>query len=390
MINKDGLLYALMQQMIDRKASDLLINANFPPSLKIDGELVMATNIPLSSEQARDLVFSALNDKLRFEFKRLQEANFSLVVEDIGRFRISAFMQQGYPGMVIRATNSIIPSFSELHLPTNMADICTSKRGIIIVTGATGSGKTTTMASMIDYINMNAHGHIISIEDPIEFTHTSKKCMITQREIGMDTHSWQIALKNTLRQAPDVIVLGEIRDKETMEYAIQYAETGHLCITTLHANNSNQAIDRILSFFPRDEQHHILMDLSLNLRSIISQRLIRKISGGRLPAVEIMMGSPHVSDLILKGEIHNLKEAIKNSKHLGMICFDDALFHLYESGKINYEEALKNADSENDLRLNIKMNSKLKNIQNTQNILNKKEHGEEEKNDHNPHKWNIL
>ncbi|MFM2345108.1 MAG: PilU, Type pilus twitching motility protein [Pseudomonadota bacterium] len=351
-------LHDLLAQMLEKKASDLLINSNFPPAVKVDGELILLSEYPLTSHEARELVLSSLNDKTRFEFKRTLEANFSLIFEDLGRFRVSAFMQQGIPGMVIRATNSCVPSFYDLHLPSVLENISLSKRGIVLVTGATGSGKTTSLAAMIDYRNTHSQGHIISIEDPIEFSHTSKKCMLTQREVGMDTQSWHIALKNTLRQAPDMIVLGEIRDRETMEYAIQYAETGHLCIATLHANNANQAIDRVLSFFPRDQQRQVLVDLSLNLRAIVSQRLIRKQNGGRVPAVEVMTGTPLVADLIFKGEIHALKDAIKSSKEQGMICFDDALFDLYEGDKISYEEALKNADSENDLRLKIKLHSK--------------------------------
>ncbi len=367
-----SVLHNLLAQMLEKKASDLLINANFPPAVKVDGELLLLSEYPLTSQEAREIVFSSLNDKVRFEFKRTLEANFSLIFEDLGRFRVSAFMQQGVPGMVIRATNSCVPGFHDLYLPSVLESISLSKRGIVLVTGATGSGKTTSLAAMIDYRNTHSQGHIISIEDPIEFSHTSKKCMLTQREVGMDTQSWHIALRNTLRQAPDMIVLGEIRDRETMEYAIQYAETGHLCISTLHANNSNQAIDRVLSFFPRDQQKQVLVDLSLNLRAIVSQRLIRKYNGGRVPAVEVMIGSPLVADLIFKGEIHALKEAIKNSKEQGMICFDEALFELYESDKISYDEALKNADSENDLRLKIKLQSKKINDNKNMNNLNTK------------------
>jgi twitching motility protein PilU len=351
----------LLYTMLEMGASDLLISAYFPPSVKVDGELIRLSEHALDLQAATELVFSTLNDKVRFEFKRNLEANFSLSLEEDKRFRVSAFMQQGRAGMVIRAINSKIPSFEGLHLPEVLQNISLTKRGIVLLTGSTGSGKTTSLAAMIDYRNTHSHGHIISIEDPIEFMHVSKLCMITQREIGMDTHSWQIALKNTLRQAPDMIVLGEIRDKETMEYAIQYAETGHLCIATLHANNSNQAIDRILNFFPNENRKQILIDISLNLRAIISQRLIRQKTSGRVPAVEVMLGTPLISDLIFKGEIHALKDAIKQSKEQGMICFDDALFNLYEEDKISYENALKNADSENDLRLKIKLYSQNKN-----------------------------
>jgi len=358
MLSKDTLLYSLLAQMRKRGASDLLINANFPPSMKLDGELVLVSEEPLSPSEAHQIVNSSFNEKVRKEFEETKEANFSIMFDDIGRYRVSSFIQQGYAGMVIRATNSTVPSFEELQLPNILANVSMSKRGIVLVTGATGSGKSTTMASMIDYRNRNSHGHIISIEDPIEFMHSSKKCMVTQREVGMDTQSWHIALKNTLRQAPDVIVLGEIRDRDTMEYAIQYAETGHLCMGTLHANNSNQAIDRILSFFPKDQQRQVLVDVSLNLRSIICQRLIKKPKGGRAPAIEVMLGTPLIADLIMKGEVHALKEAMRHSKEQGMICFDDALFQLYEQDMISYEQALINADSENDVRLNIKLNSK--------------------------------
>ncbi len=369
----------LLYKMLEMGASDLLIGAHFPPSVKLDGELVRLSEKSLDTQESRDLVFSTLNDKTRFEFKRNLEANFSLTLEDNKRFRVSAFMQQGRAGMVIRCINSNIPTFKSLHLPSILESISLSKRGIVLLTGATGSGKTTSLAAMIDYRNTHSNGHIISIEDPIEFTHTSKLCMITQREIGMDTHNWQVALKNTLRQAPDVIVLGEIRDKETMEYAIQYAETGHLCIATLHANNSNQAIDRVINFFPNENRKQILIDISLNLRAIVSQRLIRKKTSGRVPAVEVMLGTPFIADLIFKGEIHALKDAIKNSKEQNMICFDDALFNLYEEGAISYENALKNADSENDLRLKIKLYSQ-----------HKKDKNMNDKDNNNENKWQLV
>lgn len=347
-------LMEYLKHMQAYKASDFIINVGFPPCYKIDGDLVKIGEEALSIEEVSDLVYDTLNDKLRFEFKKTHEANFSLSTE-YGRFRVSAFMQQNYPGMVIRRTETCIPSLQELGLPGQLQTIIMERRGIILITGATGSGKTTSLASMIDYRNQTAKDHIICIEDPIEFIHQSKLSMITQREVYSDTETWEVALKNTLRQAPNVIVIGEIRDQQAMEYAMQYAETGHLVVATLHANNANQAIERVVSFFPAQQKQRILMDLSLNLKAIISQRLVRKIESGRIPAVEIMIGTARIADLLIKNEIHLLKDTIKNSKELGMVCFDDALFDLYEANLISYEEALTQADSENDLRLKIKL-----------------------------------
>ncbi len=350
------LLHDLLHPMQSLNASDLILNLNAPPSYKIDGELRVAKDIILDEYLIHELVYSALNDKQRFEFKRTQEANFSLNMVGVGRFRVSAYVQQGCVGMVVRRTQAYIPSFEELFLPQYLGEIALSKRGMVFITGATGSGKSTTMAAMVNYRNQNARDHIITIEDPIEFIHHSQSSIITQREIGSDTQNWEVALKNALRQAPNVIVLGEIRDQQAMEYALQYSETGHLVLATLHANNANQAIERVVSFFPANNKARILMDVALNLRAIISQRLIRQQHAGRIPAVEIMLGTPRIADIILKDEIFSLKDAIKQSKDLQMICFDDCLYDLYMKKLISYEEAIKNADSENDLRLKIKLN----------------------------------
>lgn len=352
----------LLKGMIEHKASDLIINANFPPCYKVNGKLIPIHEKILSEEESKNLVLSTMHDKLRFEFKKIQEANFSLKLDGLGRFRVSAFIQQSSCGMVVRYTQTEIPTFTDLNLPPQIAELIMAKRGIVFITGATGSGKSTTMAAMINHRNHLAQDHIITIEDPIEFVYTSKKSMITQREIGTDTQSWEVALKNTLRQAPNVIVIGEIRDHQAMEYAIQYSETGHLVVCTLHANNANQAIERIISLFPMEYKQRVLMDLALNLKAIISQRLLRhqvqQQIVGRIPAVEILLNTPRMADLILKGEIHALKETIKQSKEMGMVCFDDYLYYLYENNKISYDETISNADSENDLRLKIKLSRK--------------------------------
>ncbi len=361
MLDKNSLLYSFLLEMNKQGASDLLISANFAPALKIDGELIKLGKNNLNAEQAEHIVYSSFNENQKANFSNTNEANFSVMVENLGRFRISAFMQRGFAAMVVRSTKNIVPSLSELNLPPILGDLSLAKRGIILVTGATGSGKTTTIASIIDYYNQKSCGHVITLEDPIEFVHNSKNCIINQREIGIDSYSWENALKNSLRQAPDLIAIGEIRDKQTMEYALQYSETGHLCIATLHANNANQAIERILNFFPQDSHKHLLFDIASNLRAIICQRLIKKNTNGRVPVVEVMLGSPLIKDLIMKNELSSLKEAIKKSQNMGMICFDDALFNLYEQDLISYNQAIVNADSENDLRLQIKLNSKKKN-----------------------------
>jgi twitching motility protein PilU len=347
---------SLLTMMVERKSSDLFITAGFAPALKIDGQITPVAKQVLSPLHTLTLARSIMNDKQAAEFERTNECNFAINPPGSGRFRVSAFMQQGQVGMVIRTINTTIPRFEELMLPPILRDVVMAKRGLVIFVGATGSGKTTSMAAMLDHRNRNSKGHIITIEDPIEFVHEHKNCVITQREIGTDTESWAVALKNTLRQAPDVITIGEIRDRDSMDHAIAFAETGHLCIATLHANNTNQALDRIINFFPEERRLQLLMDLSLNLRAFISQRLIAKRDGrGRVPAVEILLNSPLISDLIFKGEVTEIKEIMKKSNELGMQTFDQSLFQLHEAGHISYEDALRNADSVNDLRLRIKL-----------------------------------
>jgi twitching motility protein PilU len=353
------LMQDLLRRMVDRKGSDLFITAAFPPAIKIDGEVRPQTDKALSPEQSAVLVRSIMNDRQTREFDASKEANFAISPPGIGRFRVSAFVQQGHTGCVIRQINSTIPTIEELELPPILKDIVMSKRGIVIVVGATGSGKSTTLAAMVGYRNEKTRGHIVTIEDPVEYVHQHRGCVVTHREIGVDTESWHTALKNTLRQAPDVIMIGEVRDRETMEYAIQFAETGHLVLATLHANSTNQALDRIINFFPEEKREQLLMDLSLNIRSMVSQRLVpREKSEGRIAAVEILIGTPLVSDLIFRGEVTKIKEVMARSNRLGMKTFDQALFDLFESGTISYEEGLRNADSKNELRLRIKLESK--------------------------------
>ncbi len=347
---------SLLVMMGQRKASDLFLTSGFPPALKIDGDITPVSKTALTPMHTLTLARSIMNDKQAAEFERTSECNFAINPPGTGRFRCSAFMQQNHVGIVIRTINVTIPRFEELMLPPILRDIIMAKRGLVIFVGATGSGKTTSMAAMVDHRNRNSRGHIITIEDPIEFVHEHRNCIITQREIGSDTESWAVALKNTLRQAPDVIMIGEIRERETMDHAIAFAETGHLCLATLHANNTNQALDRIINFFPEERRQQLLMDLSLNLRSFISQRLIVKRDGkGRVPAVEVLLNSPLIADLIFKGEVSEIKEIMKRSNELGMQTFDQALFQLHEAGHISYEDALRNADSVNDVRLRIKL-----------------------------------
>ncbi len=353
------LMQDLLRRVIDRKGSDLFITAGFPPAIKIDGEVRPQTDKPLSPEHSAVLVRSIMNDRQTREFDATKEANFAIAPPGIGRFRVSAFVQQAYTGCVIRQINSKIPTIEELELPPILKDIVMSKRGLVIVVGATGSGKSTTLAAMVGYRNEKTRGHIVTIEDPVEYVHPHRGCVVTQREIGVDTESWHTALKNTLRQAPDVIMIGEIRDRDTMEYGIQFAETGHLVLATLHANSSNQALDRIINFFPEEKREQLLMDLSLNIRSMVSQRLIpREKSEGRIAAMEILIGTPLISDLIFRGEVAKIKEVMSRSNRLGMKTFDQALFELYDAGQISYEEGLRNADSKNELRLRIKLESK--------------------------------
>ena len=353
-------MHDLLRLMEQKKGSDLFITAGFPPAVKIDGRIVPQSNQVLSPQHTTELVRAIMNDKQAAEFEATKECNFAISPGDIGRFRVNAYVQQGRVGCVLRTIAQKIPTMDELGLPTVIREVAMAKRGLVIFVGGTGTGKTTSLASMVDYRNEHSYGHIITVEDPIEYVHQHKNCIITQREVGIDTDDWEIALKNTLRQAPDVILMGEIRDRETMDHAIAFAETGHLCLATLHANSANQAIDRIINFFPEERRQQLLMDLSLNLRAMISQRLLPiKGKKGRVPAVEIMLNSPLISDLIFKGEISEIKEIMKRSNELGMQTFDQALFKLYEAEQITYEDALRNADSVNDLRLQIKLNSKL-------------------------------
>lgn len=352
-------VFDLLRLMLSKKASDLFITVGFPPAIKVDGKLTPVTNQPLNSQQAREIARAIMNDKQTAEFDATNECNFAIGIPNLARFRVNAFVQRGSVGLVFRTITTKIPEFEELGLPPILKEVAMSKRGLVIFVGGTGSGKSTSLAAMVGYRNQNSYGHIITIEDPVEFVHEHKNCIVTQREVGVDTESWQIALKNTLRQAPDVILIGEIRDRETMDYAIAFAETGHLCMATLHANSTNQALDRIINFFPEERRHQLLMDLSLNVRAFVSQRLIPKKDGtGRAAAMEVMLNSPLISDLIFKGEVHEIKEIIAKSREIGMQTFDQSLFDLYEADVITYEDALRNADSVNDLRLKIKLESK--------------------------------
>ena len=352
-------VHNLLKLLVSKNGSDLFLTSDFPPAFKIDGRMQPVSNQALTPQHTIELARAIMNDKQASLFEASKECNFAIAPTGIGRFRVSAFIQQGKVGLVLRTINTRIPSIEELQLPPVLKDVAMSKRGLVIMVGATGSGKSSTLAAMVGWRNENSHGHIISIEDPIEYVHEHRNCIITQREVGIDTESWEAALKNSLRQAPDVIQIGEIRDHETMELAIEFAETGHLCIATLHSNSANQALDRIVNFFPEERRQQLLIDLSLNLRAIISQRLIAlKTTRGRVPAVEILLNSPLISDLIFKGAVSEIKEVMKRSREIGMQTFDQALFDLYEEGLISYEDALRNADSVNDLRLNIKLNSK--------------------------------
>ena len=348
----------LLRLMVSRKGSDLFLTADFPPAIKVDGKVTKVSPQPLSGQHTLQLARSIMNDKQAADFEKYKECNFAISPQGIGRFRVNAYLQQGHVALVLRTIPQNLPSIESLDLPPILKDVVLTKRGLVIVVGATGSGKSTTLAAMIDHRNESTYGHIITIEDPVEFVHPHKNCIVSQRELGLDTDNWDIALKNTLRQAPDVILMGEIRDRETMEHAVAFAETGHLCMATLHANSSNQALDRIINFFPEERRAQLLMDLSLNLRSIVSQRLLPRREGkGRIAAVEILLNTPLISDMIFKGEVGEIKEIMKRSREQGMQTFDQALFDLYEFGRIHYEDALRNADSVNDLRLQIKLNS---------------------------------
>jgi twitching motility protein PilU len=352
-------LRELLTLMHGKDGSDLFITADFPPAIKIDGKLTPVSAVPLTAQHALELARATMSDRQAAEFEARREVNFAISPQGIGRFRVNVFMQLGRVGMVVRTIRSTIPRLSQLELPAVIAPLALQQRGLVLVVGGTGSGKSTTLAAMIGHRNEHSHGHIITIEDPVEFVHPHRNCIVTHREIGVDTDSWDTALRNSLRQAPDVIMIGEIRDRETMEHAISFAETGHLCLATLHANNSNQALDRIINFFPEERRSQLLMDLSLNLRGIVSQRLIPLESGtGRVPAVEVLLDSPLLSDLIFKGDVTGIREVMKKSREIGMQTFDQALFDLFESGRISLAEALRHADSVNDLRLTVKLQSK--------------------------------
>ena len=352
-------IHGLLNHLVQSKGSDLFITAGFPPAMKLDGKLTPITDKPLTADHTALIARALMDDKQAEEFDNTKECNFAISLAGVSRFRINAMVQRGAAALVCRVITSQIPKFDNMNLPPILKQVVMEKRGLVIFVGGTGSGKSTSLAAMIDYRNENSHGHIITIEDPIEFVHPHQNCIITQREVGVDTQDWFAALKNTLRQAPDVILIGEIRDRETMDYALAFAETGHLCMATLHANNSNQALDRIINFFPEERRTQLLNDLSLNLKGFISQRLIpRKGEKGRVAAVEILLNSPLISELILKGDIHGVKEIMAKSRDIGMQTFDQALFDLYEEDLITYDDALKNADSVNDLRLQIQLNSK--------------------------------
>ncbi|HEY7841546.1 MAG TPA: PilT/PilU family type 4a pilus ATPase [Gammaproteobacteria bacterium] len=349
----------LLKLMVEKKGSDLFITEGFPPAIKVHGKVTPVSKTNLTGENTKSMTYAIMNDKQLKEYEATKECNFAINPVGIGRFRCNAYIQKSYCGMVLRTIETEVPTIEKLGLPEVLRDVCMTKRGLVILVGGTGSGKSTSLAAMIDYRNQNSYGHIITIEDPIEYVHPHKNCIVMQREVGVDTDDWEIALKNTLRQAPDVILLGEIRDRETMEFGIAFAETGHLAMATLHANSSNQALDRIINFFPEERRQQLLMDLSLNLKAVISQRLLRTPDGkGRVAAIEILLNSPLIADLILKGEVHEIKAIMQKSRELGMCTFDQALFDLYEADKINYEDALRNADSMNELRLRIKLEGK--------------------------------
>jgi len=352
-------MHELLRLMVQKNGSDLFITANFPPAIKIDGKVVPVSSQPLLPQHSAELARALMNDRQASDFEATKECNFAISPAGIGRFRVNALVQQGRVAVVCRTINLVVPTLDELALPAVLKDIAMTLRGLVVFVGGTGTGKTTSLAALVDHRNRNSQGHIITIEDPIEFVHEHKKSIVTQREIGVDTDNWEVALKNTLRQAPNVIMMGEIRDRATMDYAIAFAETGHLCLATLHANSTNQAIDRVINFFPEERRHQLLMDLSLNLRALVSQRLLPKKDGkGRVPAIEILLNSPLISDLIFKGQVQEIKDVMKRSRELGMQTFDQSLFDLYEEGLISYTDALRNADSLNDLRLQIKLHGK--------------------------------
>ncbi len=347
---------ALLKLVSEKKASDLFVTVGMPPCIKVNGRITPVSKERISEEQARALVAGIMSPAQREEFAQTNECNFAISAPQVGRFRVSAFVQRSAVGMVLRRIESEIPRIDELLLPPIVKDLAMTKRGLVIFVGATGTGKSTSLAAMVGYRNRNSSGHIITIEDPIEFAHNHAGCIVTQREVGIDTESYEVALKNTLRQAPDVILIGEIRSRETMDHAIAFAETGHLCLSTLHANNANQALDRIINFFPEDRRDQLFMDLSLNLRAIIAQQLVRRPDGrSRRPVVEVLINTPLAADLIRKGEVYTIKELMKRSTEQGMITFDQALYNLYREGEIGYEDAILHADSANEVRLMIKL-----------------------------------
>mgnify|MGYP001264469727 CR=1 FL=1 len=348
----------LLKQVVEQQASDLFITAGMPPAIKVHGRINPVGNEPLTADESRATCYSIMNERQRSQFENELECNFAIQPRAIGRFRVNVFVQQGSVGMVLRRIESRIPTVADLQVPKTLEDIAMIKRGIALMVGGTGTGKSTTLAAMVGHRNRNSSGHIVTIEDPIEYVHEHGGCIITQREVGVDTHSFDHALKNTLRQAPDVILIGEVRTREGMEHAIAFAETGHLCMATLHANNANQALDRIINFFPEERRPQLLMDLSLNLKAVVSQRLLPTPDGsGRRAAVEIMLNSPLISELIRKGAVHEIKGVMSRSRELGMRTFDQALFDLYKEGAISYDEAIANADSQNELRLLIKLDT---------------------------------
>ena len=348
----------LLKLMVSRNGSDLFLTAEFPPAIKVDGKINKVSPQPLTGQHTQALARAIMNDKQAAEFERTRECNFAIAPAGIGRFRVNAFVQMGKVGLVMRTIPAKIPSVDELGLPQQLKNIALAKRGICLLVGGTGSGKSTTLAAMVDWRNENTHDHIVTVEDPVEFVHQHKNCIITQREVGLDTDNWENALKNSLRQAPNVILMGEIRDRETMEHAIAFAETGHLCLATLHANSANQAMERIINFFPEERHAQLLKDVSLNLRGMIAQRLLPRQDGkGRYAVVEILLNSALIADLTMKGEINEIKEVMKRSREVGMQTFDQALFDAFEANLVSYEEAIRNADSQNDLKLNIKLNS---------------------------------
>ena len=349
----------LLRLMVTRGGSDLFLTADFPPAIKLDGNIAKVSPQPLTANHTVQLARALMNDKQVSEFERTKECNFAISPQGVGRFRVNVFQQQGQVGLVLRTIPQTIPTLESLRLPKVLKDVALAKRGLVIFVGATGSGKSTSLAAIVDHRNENSYDHIITVEDPIEFLHPHKNCIVTQREVGVDTDNWDAALRNALRQAPDVIMMGEIRDRETMELAVAFSETGHLCLATLHANSANQALDRILTFFPDERRAQLLMDLSLNLKALVSQRLLPRVEGrGRVAAVELLLNTPLVADLIFKGQVTELKELMKRSRELGMQTFDQALFDLYQSDEIGYEDALRNADSVNDLRLKIKLHDR--------------------------------